>query len=547
MKMIPAIKLCLGLMMAVSPFLAHAGGDEVVVIYNSRLPESKALAEFYASKRNVPQQQVFGFHLPDGEVMARRNFRDDLQRPLAKKLEDLNLWRTGPGKLPSTNGTTVRVSKKVVSSSIRYAVLCYGVPLKISRDTGLNEPEEATMRPELRRNEAAVDSELSCLPLTYSGHTLAGPLVNNLYSVTNAALLHPTNGVLMIARLDAPTPALARGLVEKSLQAETDGLWGRAYFDLRNIADPAYKLGDDWIRNASQVARLVGFDTIVDEGGDTFPASFPLSQVAIYMGWYRENVSGPFVLPKVEFMPGAFAYHLHSFSASSLRATNHNWVGPLLDKGATCTMGTVDEPYLAGTPDVSAFAARWMYFGFTFGEAAYASQAILSWQTTVVGDPLYRPFGKNAQELHQSLLERKSKLVEWSTSRLVNLNRNQGIGATELSTILESTPLTQESAVLTEKLAELYSAQGKPASVIATYERALTLDPTPQQRIRLRLTLGESLIAAKQEDLARRNYEKLLEETPDYTDAISIRKKITALTPKPVILKATNESSAVHR
>ena len=534
------IKLFLALLLVLSPALTRAGGDEVVVIYNSRMPESKALAEFYARKREVPQQQILGFDMTDGEEMSRQDFRNDLQRPLAKKLEDINLWRTGRGDLPGTNGTRVRVAKKVVESKIRYAVLCYGVPLKIRRDTTLNEAEEATMRPELRRNEAAVDSELACLPLTYSGYTLAGPLVNTLYSATNASLFHPTNGVLMVARLDAPTPALARGLVEKALQAEAEGLWGRAYFDLRNIADPNYKIGDDWIRSASQIAQLVGFDTVVDEGGDTFPASFPLSQVAIYMGWYRENVSGPFVLPKVEFMPGAFAYHLHSFSASSVRITNHNWVGPLLAKGVTCTMGTVDEPYLTGTPDVSAFAGRWIYYGFTFGEAACAAQSILSWQTTVVGDPLYRPFGKNAQELHQSIVERKSKLLEWSTVRLANLSRNQGMGVLELTTILENTPLTKESAVLTEKLAEFYVAQGKPSSAIAAYERALTLDPTPQQRIRLRLTLGEKYAAAKNDELARKNYEKLLEEFPDYTDAILIRRKIIALSPKPVVLKTSD-------
>ena len=34
------------------------GGDEVVVIYNSRLPESKSLADFYAHKRAVPLQQI---------------------------------------------------------------------------------------------------------------------------------------------------------------------------------------------------------------------------------------------------------------------------------------------------------------------------------------------------------------------------------------------------------------------------------------------------------------------------------------------------------
>jgi uncharacterized protein (TIGR03790 family) len=512
----------------------RAGGDEVVVIYNSHVAESKPFAEFYAQQRGVPAQQVFGFKMTDGETMSRDEFRNDLQRPLAKKLEDLNLWRTGRGDLPSTNGGTIRVARKVVESKIRYAVLCYGVPLKIRKDSALKEKDEDTMRPELRRNEAAVDSELACLPLIYSSYTLAGPLVNPLYTTTNAMSLHPTNGLLMVVRLDGPTPAIARGLVEKALQAEADGLWGRAYFDLRNISDPGYKIGDDWIRTASQVAKFVGFDTVVDENADTFTAHFPFSQVAIYMGWYRENVSGPFVLPKVEFMPGAFAYHLHSFSAASLRTPNNNWVAPLLDKGATCTMGTVDEPFLAGTPDVGSFAARWMYFGFTFAEAAYASQSVLSWQTTVVGDPLYRPFGKAAQEIHQSLLERKSKWIEWSTIRLANMSRNQGMSALELATILEDTPMTKTSAVLTEKLAELYASQGKPASTIAALERALTRDPTPQQRIRIRLTLAEKFIAAQNNEAARKSYEKLLEENPDYTDAISIRKKITALTPKPI-------------
>lgn len=506
-----------------------AGGEEVVVIYNSALPESEALANYYARRRSVPREQILGFKLTTGETMSREDFRDDLQRPLAKKLENLKLWRIGKGELPGTNGTTIRVSRKVVESKIRYAVLCYGVPLKIMRDPQLHEPAEDTMRPELRRNEAAVDSELACLPLSYSGYTLVGPHANPFFGVTNAALINPTNGILMVARLDGPTPSLARGLIEKALEAETDGLWGRAYFDLRNIADPGYKPGDDWIRSASEVTRHLGFETIVDENSDIWPASFPMSQIAIYMGWYRETVAGPFTLPEVEFMPGAFAYHLHSFSAASLRTTNHNWVGPLIAKGATCTMGTVDEPYLGGTPEVGVFAGRWLYFGFTFGEAAYASQALLSWQTTVVGDPLYRPFGKDLISQHNELAERKSKNVEWSTLRLVNLSRMRGMGALQLATILEDTPTTKESSVLTEKLADLYSELGKPSSTIAAYERALTLNPSPQQRVRLRLTLGEKLIGAKREDEARANYQKLLQESPDYPDAPAISQKLAGL------------------
>jgi uncharacterized protein (TIGR03790 family) len=524
--------LIIAVLLSLPAPVARAGGDEVLVIYNSKLPESKALAMYYARKRDVPKEQVLGLALTENETMSRAEFRNDLQRPLLKELEAQKLWQLGRGDLPSTNNTRVNVFRKVVQSKIRYLVLCYGVPLKIRRDGDLREPAAEKMRPELRRNEAAVDSELACLPWQPQGYTLAGPNINLLYATTNAAALHPTNGVLIVARIDAATESLARGLVDKALEAEANGLWGRAYFDLRSIADPGYKMGDDWIRAASQMALQAGFDTVVDEKGDTFPAAFPMSQIALYQGWYRESVSGPFVAPTVEFMPGAFAYHLHSFSAASLRNTNHNWVGPLLAKGATCTMGCVDEPYLAGTPDVATFTGRWLFLGFTFGEAACAAQSVLSWQTTVVGDPLYQPLKKPLQELHLGFVAQTNQLVEWSTLRLINLNRLQGMSLVELSTVLENTPVTKESAVLTEKLAELYLAQGKPASAILMSERALTLNPTPQQRIRLRTELGDRLIAANRKEDAQKNYEQLLVEAPHYADAAGIRQKIAALNSK---------------
>ena len=518
--------------LGVSPeSVCFGGGEEVVVIYNSRQPDSESLARYYARVRNVPREQIFGFKLSTDETMSRAEFRDELERPLAKKLEKLKLWRVGSGEIPGTNGQPVQVARKVLASKIRYVVLCYGVPLKIQRVPDLHEAGEEKLRPELRRNEAAVDSELACLPLIYPDYMLTGPLNNPIYATTNAAWLNPTNGLLMVARLDAPTPSLARGLVDKAMQAEAEGLWGRAYFDLRNTKDPGYKAGDDWLRQAAQISQQLGFETVVDENPDVWPASFPMSQIAIYMGWYRENVAGPFTLPEVEFMPGAFAYHLHSFSASTLHSTNQNWVGPLLAKGATCTMGCVYEPYLGGTPEVGVFTARWLYFGFTFGEAAYACQPLLSWQTTVVGDPLYRPFGTNLIAQHETLLKEKSKLAEWSTLRILNLSRVHGMSALQAATILEETPLTKESAVLTEKLADLYSEQGKPSSAIDAYKRALTLNPSPQQRIRLHLTLGEKLIAAQRDDEARANYEKLLREAPEYPGAVGIEQKIAGLTP----------------
>ena len=455
-----------------------------------------------------------------------------MQGPLAKALEAAKLWRFESFNVPATNGNPARVQRRLVESKIRYAVICYGIPYRIEPDPTHTEPGEDKLRPEFRRNEAAVDSELACLPLIHQNPPLDGPLRNPLYTTTNSASLNPTNGVLMVTRLDGPTPEIARGLVDKAMEAETNGLCGRAYFDMRGTTDPVWKIGDELIFHASEVSRVAGLETIVDRNEATFPASFPMSQIAIYIGWYTETVSGPFTLPQVEFMPGAFAYHLHSFSAAALRTPDHNWVGPLLAKGATISMGCVNEPYLGMTPDVGTFLARLVLQGFTFGEAAYAGQNSLSWQTTVVGDPLYRPFGKSPPQMHHELERRNSPLIEWSYLRVVNLNLVRGTHLSELVSYLDKIPATKHSAVLTEKLADLYAAQGKPSSAVLTYQQALDLNPSPQQRIRLRLTLGERLIDLNRDAEAFENYQKLLEEAPHYPGKPGILHKLLALAQK---------------
>jgi len=283
--------------------------------------------------------------------------------------------------------------------------------------------------------------------------------------------------------------------VDKAMEAETNGLWGRGYFDMRGVTNE-YKLGDEWIHQAAEVNYKFGYETITDEKPGTFPADFPMSQIAFYVGWYDGNVSGPFTKPEVEWMPGAFAYHLHSYSAANLRSATQNWVGPLLASGATATMGAVNEPYLVGTPDMGTFFARFTFLQFSFGEAAYASQAALSWQITVVGDPLYRPFQKNPQKLHEELLARKSKLVEWSHLRVVDLNIAKGFPLADTVKYLETQPITTNSAILTEKLGDLYFAQGKPASANQCYKDALKLEVTPREKLRLEKFVGNTAEAA---------------------------------------------------
>ena len=514
-----------------APLHAANPGDEVIVIYNSRVPESKAIAEHYAERRHVPATQVFGFALNSDDDMTRAEYRDGLEKPLAKMLEDKKLWTIRSEMIPATTNRPGRVEWKVTQSKIRYAVLCYGIPYRIKEDPLLTERSTQDMRKELRRNEACVDNELAVLPAIEQHLPLYGPLPNPLYSATNSAVFYPSNGVLLVARLDGPTPAIATELVDKAMQAETNGLWGRAYVDLRNI-DGDYKLGDEWLRGAADIFKRLGFETVIETNPTTFSVSFPMSQIAFYCGWYDNDVSGPFTRTNVEFMPGAFAYHLHSYSAARLHSTTLNWSGPLLAKGATITMGSVNEPFLGGTPDVGTFASRFIYYGMSFGEAAYASQTMLSWQTVVIGDPLYRPFRNPPQVLHEQLTASHSKLLEWSYLRLVNMNMAKGAPLMASAGYLEHLPLTKESAVLSEKLADIYHALGKPLSAVEIWRRALELEPSPEQRVRLRLALADALTAADHQQDAIEDLSKLLNETPDYPSKPDIYRKLSALAKK---------------
>ncbi len=512
--------------------VAAGGGDEVVVIYNSNVRGSKKVADHYAQARQVPRRQVYGFPLPAAEEISRTEFRELLQQPLVQKLEADNLWTFRWMKTSAIPSQPGREGRLVAASQIRYAVLCYGVPLKIRPDPGALEAGKTNLQAELRHNEAAVDSELALLPLINLELTLTGPQGNSFYGATNAADLHPTNGILLVARLDGPTPEIACGLVDKALAAERDGLWGRTYFDARGLGKTnAYFLGDEWILGAAKLCRELGFETTVDNLPETFPASFPLSQIAIYCGWYDGNVSGPFAASQVEFMPGAFAYHLHSFSASTLRSTHENWAGPLLARGATCTLGCVYEPYLGATPNVAMLLARLTVSGFTFGEAAYAGQPFLSWQTTVVGDPLYRPFGKAPTVLHEQLTQQKSPLLEWSYLRLTNTALAHGSRASAVASLIENLDVAAHSAVLTEKLGDLYALEGKPSSAIWAYQNALKMNPSPQQKLRLRLSLGEKLQEQARNAEAIENDRKLLSETRDYPGKNSVEVKIKSLSP----------------
>jgi uncharacterized protein (TIGR03790 family) len=356
--------------------------SHLLVVYNTNDPDSKDLADYYAAKRGIPAERVLAITCPTTEEITRREYDETIRSPIVTYLS-MKDWLVREPK-------EVQVGPRMLNllmatrNDIWAIVLMRGVPLKITSD-----PDDLfgmETKPELQTNAAAVDSELALLPVF--GLPLGGFVPNIFYDGQPGGLkvIGPelARNMVLVTRLDGPTPGDVRRMIDDTLYAEQHRLAGLAVIDTRGMTDErdGYTSGDDWLRGARDTLVKNGWTVKFDDKPDLIPPTDPCDQVAIYLGWYGGQAYGPWVTPPRRFLPGAIAYHLHSFSASTVRSDKDNWVGPLIANGADATMGMVYEPYLALTPHEDIFARR-LLGGDYFAEAAWASERGLSWMLTV--------------------------------------------------------------------------------------------------------------------------------------------------------------------
>jgi uncharacterized protein (TIGR03790 family) len=438
-----ALMLCL--MLAPAARAAQAPPDDgrtVVVLVNAASKESVAVGAHYAARRNVPKANICTVRTTTSEVVSRRQFNTQIREPVRQFLID-----GGHAEESAPDG---RLKLKV-----KYLVSTYGVPVKIREDYGKTELKDVP-RVMARRDGAAVDSELSLVALPE--YQLPGWVRNPLYGKAP----EPQRTILLAARLDGPTPEIAKGLVDAAIDAEKSGLLGCAYIDARAIQKGAYKTGDAWMRAAEMALRKAGIFTRMDGSEATFPTDMPMRNAAFYLGWYRPALSGPMSRADFRFTRGAVAYHLHSGSAARLRRADLGWAGPLLAKGAAATMGAVFEPYLAGTPDVGEFTRRFLD-GHTFAESAYAASRYVSWMITYVGDPLYAPF----HGTRPATARAQARNETWREVHSVITATEAG----EFDRALARCKVRKDDTLFVELAARAHLRAGNAASAIETYRK----------------------------------------------------------------------------
>ena len=259
------------------------------------------------------------------------------------------------------------------------------------------------------RTSASVDSELTLaaagpyqragwLPNPFHGRYEHVPFLEEIRSKT-----------IKVARLDGPTPRLAKRLVDDAIATEKEGLKGICYIDARGLGDngphDSYAQYDRRLLSLyAMLKEKASMEVVIDKGPELFAAG-ACPNTALYCGWYS---LGTYV-DSFTWQKGAVGFHVASAEATTLRAFKSDvWCKRMIEEGAAATLGPVQEPYLSSFPLPDLFFPLLMTGKIPLLEVYFQTIPHLSWRQVLIGDPLYTPF-KNSPAI--SLPEDKKKKV----------------------------------------------------------------------------------------------------------------------------------------
>ena len=482
--------------------------QSTIVLYNKAVPDSVELAKFYAEQRSIAPDHLIGLNCSTEEEISREEYDTTIADPLREIFKQSHWWtlREAAGQAPV-----------VTASTIHFVAIIKGVPLKI-RSTTAYRGDQPRSGPPGSRNEASVDSELAVLGL-YS-RQISGPTPNSYFQSFRAINDFENATLLLVCRLDAPTSATVRGMIVDSIATEKSGLWGRAYVDGARKTGAGFEAGDEWLAEVTTQLHRAGIPVVYDDTPAIFPNAYPMTDCALYYGWYAGNVAGPFTRPDFRFVPGAIAVHIHSFSASTLRDANANWVAPLISRGAAASLGNVYEPYLELTSHLDIFNDRLLH-GFTFAESAYMSVRALSWMSVMVGDPLYRPYATWLQmEPKSEVAKNKSAWKAYHEFAIKNATRP----APEFRTLARQTASRTRNGPLIEDLGLMEAGDRNFEAATDCFGQARTFYSNRADILRLVLEEADVLLKQDKPERAVDLIGSALRTAPDASAAPLLRK-----------------------
>lgn len=401
----------LALLVFTSPAFALEPKD-VWLVVNKNEPESRAVADHYIAKRGVPKTNAVELDLPKGEDISRADYDAKLAKPLRDALSDhkakVKVLVTTYGVPLCVGGVVPNEDEQKQLAKLRPELADARKKIAgLEKDKDTDPKDLAAARGDVRRLEmrervlshaesnASVDSEL--MLLWWEPYPLVRWVPNPLYTQASETYRKKSAPVVMVSRLDGPTPDIAKRLVDDAIATEKEGLKGKAVIDARGIKFDASRKGesghgyegyDESMREAAALLERAGLTVELDDKGEVLKPG-AAKGVALYCGWY----SHANFVDCCEYERGAVAWHLASSEAATLRNKDSKvWCPNLLKRGVCATVGPVAEPYTVGFPKPAEFFGLLAAGEHTLVECYSRTMLFCSWMTVLVGDPLYTPY-----------------------------------------------------------------------------------------------------------------------------------------------------------
>lgn len=502
---------------------AQLRANEVLVVYDSRIADSAEVAEYYASVR--PQARLLDLASTGAAAttpgdISYANFVSRLRDPIRA-----HLTATGAAK------------------STRCIVLTKGLPHRIQDTDVPNVGDDPTgLITEFNGNDitcASVDSELTLLWQNLntgeaggSADSLSDGLIVNPYwrarlpistyttaNIQTAKVLGTTapgpvrtiagsgatrltpGDIVLVSRLDAPTIAGVRGMIDRAQAINYDTENDVILLDASgsdNIANPTANTeldniggapftvifgGDDYEKTRDQMnadGRWLASRVVYDQFGGQFyvgprvdyqnvvvsimqPLALLATFGANHGGTYPATAGGQSAsntyVDSFNYANGAIfntieSYNGRAFGGLTAGGTNQEQASDFLAAGGTFAIAHVWEPLAATIPDNEQIAANFLRGQMTWAEAAWSSIGSLSWMHIVLGDPLATPW-RTREDQRADGAPTIDDLAVWErrspTDPLKNINRAGAADDADRQLLMQSLRFGERSDLINRR------------------------------------------------------------------------------------------------
>lgn len=330
--------------------------DHVLVVINSASDDSVQVGAYYREKRQIAKENVVLVSCVTTDNIPSADYQSKIEAPIKKAL---------------------RESKR----RIDYIVLTKGVPIRLDNDGG--NSVDASL--------AGVN--LSVKPISSPSEAEVRRCVSPYFEHEEPFASDRFKGLLLVTRLDGPTAADAKRLVDNSLAAKPEK--GPYFFDQAgNRKDSGYGLLNTALATGDDGLRKRGYQSAL-EATDAFVA--PDEALMGYCSWASNDAKfDPATYRKLKFKPGAIAETFVSTSGRTFQPVKEgqSQVTDLIGQGVTGIKGYVSEPYTFALARPDILFDRYTK-GYNLAESFYMSSLVVKWKDIVIGDPLCRPYKRS--------------------------------------------------------------------------------------------------------------------------------------------------------